>query len=115
MALQAAKRSDILIVKGTELRQVIEITDEDGNAVDVSGYAGAAAMKVYLTDADAAIEAEITIPYSGSNHMLAVWTAADSATLANRRHFYDAVVTAPGGDPEPVQWGEVEVRPGVSI
>lgn len=86
-----ALKANIVIDQGSDFETTIDVTDEDGNVVDLTGYTGAAQMrKHYTSSAQTAFTIAITA-HTGAVRMS--MNAATSSTITAGRYVYDLELT----------------------
>lgn len=112
----AAGIYNLVIEIGATFDQTVTWTDEDGDAVDVSGYTAAMKVKskiggstlVSLTDGDG-----ITLGADGTIRI--VIEAATTAALSAETAVYDLVLTSAAGKVTRLLQGRADISPSVSI
>jgi len=102
--------SNIVIEQGSDFELVIDITDTDGNPIDVTGYSACSQMRRNYDSANA-------VDFS-TNLTLGVLTltlqANDTATISRGRYVWDAKVTDQNGIVTRVVEGIATVDPETS-
>lgn len=86
-----AIKANILIDQGADFETSINVTDDDGNIINLSGYTGSAQMRKYYTSStsysfNVSITASLGIVTLSMN-------AANSATISPGRYVYDCELT----------------------
>jgi|TARA_B110000908_G_C10252641_1_gene453146 hypothetical protein len=105
--------SNIVIDQGTTFNAEIDVTDSEGNILNLAGYTAAAQMRrtyssttAYNFTASIASEIEGTVNIS--------LNAAATNVLKAGRYVYDVEITGADGSITRVVEGQVEVTPGVT-
>ena len=107
-----ALKANITIDQGTSFATTIDVTDEDGNIVDLTGFTGAAQMRKHYTSS---AQTAFTVSISA---LAGEVTLAMSANLTNNvaagRYVYDCELTDTVGTVSRLVEGIVTVTPGVT-
>lgn len=107
---------DILIKQGSDYPLTLELTDDSGVPLPLTGYTVAAVIRPAYGDPNitVAFTALVTIPLAGTISLSL--TAAQTAllTFINSPHVYDVKMTSPGGVVTPLVGGLAVLIPGVS-
>jgi hypothetical protein len=107
-----ALKANITIDQGTSFSTTIDVTDEDGNIVDLTGFTGAAQMrKHYTSTAQTAFTVSITANTGAVSLSL---SANVTNTIAAGRYVYDCELTDNIGTVSRLIEGIVTVTPGVT-
>ena len=107
-----ALKANITIDQGTTFSTTIDVTDEDGNIVNLTGFTGAAQMRKHYTSPTyyaftvsvSAITGEVTLSM----------TANATNNVAPGRYVYDCELTDSNGTVSRLVEGIVTVTPGVT-
>lgn len=107
-----ALKANITIDQGTSFATTIDVTDEDGNVIDLTGFTGAAQMRKHYTSTTAysftvsitAVTGEVTL----------AMTANATNNVAAGRYVYDCELTDSVGTVSRLVEGIVTVTPGVT-
>lgn len=107
-----ALKANITIDQGTSFATTIDVTDEEGNIVDLTGFSGAAQMRKHYTSGTAftftvgitAITGEVTLSL----------TANTTSNMSPGRYVYDCELTDSTGLVSRLVEGIVTVTPGVT-
>ena len=108
-----AIHSNLFIDQGSSLSVDIDVTDTDGNALDLTNYTVAGQIrKTYasLTATDVAA----TVENANNGTVRIQLTAAETNALKAGRYVYDVEITSQGGSVTRVVEGQVEIMPGVT-
>jgi DUF4097 and DUF4098 domain-containing protein YvlB len=107
-----ALKANITIDQGTSFATTIDVTDEEGNIVDLTGFTGAAQMrKHYTSTAQTAFTVAIT---SATGEVTLSMSANVTNNVAAGRYVYDCELTDTAGTVSRLVEGIVTVTPGVT-
>ena len=107
-----AIKANLAIDQGTTFQTTINVTDDAGDIVDLSGYTGAAQMRKHYTSSTSTAF-NITINASGGSVTLSM-NAATSANVTAGRYVYDCELTSSGNTVSRLVEGIVTVTPQVT-
>lgn len=103
---------NILIDQGASFETSLNLTDDNGNAIDLSGYTGAGQIRKHYSSSTAV---NLTINLGGANGTVTMsLTANATANMAAGRYVYDIEVTDSGNSVTRVIEGIVTVTPQVT-
>ena len=107
-----ALKANIVIDQGTTFATTIDVTDEDGNIVNLTGFTGAAQMrKHYTSTAQTAFTVSIS---AATGEVTLAMTANVTNNTAPGRYIYDCELTDGSGTVSRLIEGIVTVTPGVT-
>lgn len=107
-----ALKANITIDQGTSFATTIDVTDEDGNVIDLTGYTGAAQMRKHYTSTT---YYAFTVSISaGAGEVTLSMTANATNNVAAGRYVYDCELTDGSGTVSRLVEGIVTVTPGVT-
>ena len=107
-----AFKANITIDQGTDFSTSINVTDDNGDAVDLSGYTGAAQMRKHYTSSTAS---DFTIAITAATGVVQLsMNAATTNAISAGRYVYDCELTDGSGVVSRVVEGVVTVTPGVT-
>ena len=107
-----ATKANILIDQGTTFSTVINLTNEDGNPIDLTGYTGDAEMRKHYTSSNSQ---SFSISLGGNNGTVTLsLTAGQTANLTAGRYVYDVEVTSGANVVSRIVEGIVTVTPEVT-
>jgi hypothetical protein len=107
-----AIKANIVIDQGTTYQTTINVTDENDDVVNLTGYsAGAALRKHYTSTAQTAFTTSIS-PALGT--VTLSMTANTTANVTAGRYVYDCILTDPNGAITRLVEGIVTVTPRVT-
>lgn len=86
-----ASKANLVIDQGTSFTTTITVTDDDGNALDLTGYTGAAQIRKHYTSSNS-VSFTVSITAATGEVTLAL-TANATANLAAGRYVYDCELT----------------------
>lgn len=105
--------SNITVDQGTTFSADIDVTDSEGNILDLEGYSAAAQMRrTYSSTSYTQFTAAVTSTSEGT--VTISLTPAQTNALKAGRYVYDVEITDAGGIVTRVVEGQVEVTPGVT-
>ena len=107
-----ALKGNITIDQGTTFSTTIDVTNEDGLAIDLTGYTGAAQMRKHYTSTTA-YTFTVTIAALSGEVTLSM-TANATVNIAPGRYMYDCELTDNTGTVSRIIEGIVTVTPGVT-
>jgi archaellin len=107
-----ALKANITIDQGTSFATTIDVTDEEGNIVNLTGFTGAAQMRKHYTSSTYyAFTVTIT---AGTGEVTLSMTANATNNVAAGRYVYDCELTDTNGTVSRLVEGIVTVTPGVT-
>lgn len=107
-----ALKANITIDQGTSFATTIDVTDEEGNVVDLTGFTGAAQMRKHYTSTTYyAFTVSIT---AATGEVTLSMTANATNNVASGRYVYDCELTDGSGTVSRLVEGIVTVTPGVT-
>lgn len=105
--------SNLTVDQGTTFSVNVDVSDESGNAQNLTGYSVAGQIrKSYDSSGYTAFTAAITNAAQGTINISLAPTVTNGLTAG--RYVYDVEVTSGGGVVTRVLEGQVEVTPGVT-
>ena len=105
--------SNLTVDQGTTFSANVDVSDESGNAQNLTGYSVAGQIrKSYDSSGYTAFTAAITNAAQGTINISLAPTVTNGLTAG--RYVYDVEVTSGGGVVTRVLEGQVEVTPGVT-
>jgi hypothetical protein len=110
---------DIVIYQGADFRRVLSITDEEGDAVDLTGYAFRGQARVKYDSASAAFEFDFTLRDQDANTGEVEWALSDtdseSVTLREvAKYYYDVEMVDSDGIVTKILRGMATMYPQVT-
>jgi hypothetical protein len=85
-----AIKANIVIDQGTDFFTSINVTDDNGDPVDLSAYTGAAQMRKHYTSSNAT---SFTVTTNGSGTVTLTMSANTTDNLVPGRYVYDCELT----------------------
>lgn len=108
-----AIHSNLFIDQGSTFSVDIDVTDADGNPIDLTNYTVAGQIrKTYASLTSTNFTASIENPIGGTVRIRL--TAAETNALKAGRYVYDVEITSPDSTVTRVVEGQVEITPGVT-
>ena len=105
--------SNMTIDQGTDFSSAIDVTDADGDAVNLTGYTVAGQIRKTYTSSTA-VNLTCAVSNATSGIVSVALTAAQSNAMKAGRYVYDVEITSSGGAKTRVLEGQVEITPGVT-
>jgi hypothetical protein len=107
-----ALKANILIDQGTSFATSIDVTDEDGNIVNLAGFTGAAQLRKHYTST---AQTAFTVSITAVTGVVALSMSANvTNSIAAGRYVYDCELTNGSGTVSRLIEGIVTVTPGVT-
>jgi len=107
-----AIKANLQIDQGTDFSTEIDVLDENGDVVDLTGYSGAAQMRKHYTSSTSTAF-NVAINASGGTVTLSM-NAATSANVTAGRYVYDCELTSSSNTVSRLVEGIVTVTPQVT-
>ena len=106
--------SNIVIDQGADYSASIDVTDSEGDTIDLSGYTAAGQIrKTYSSSTAVNFTVSIASPASAGTLNIGLSNTQTNAMKAGR-YVYDVEITNSGGVKTRVLEGQVEITPGVT-
>ena len=105
--------SNMTIDQGTDFSSAIDVTDADGDAVNLTGYSVAGQIRKTYTSSTA-VNLTCAVSNAAAGIISIALTAAQSNAMKSGRYVYDVEITSSGGAKTRVLEGQVEITPGVT-
>jgi len=106
--------SNIVIDQGADYSASIDVTDSDGDNIDLSGYTAAGQIrKTYSSSTAVDFTVAVASPASAGVLNISLSNTQTNAMKAGR-YVYDVEITNSGGVKTRVLEGQVEITPGVT-
>lgn len=103
---------NILIDQGASFETSLNLTDDNGDPIDLSGYTGAGQIRKHYTSSTAV---NLTVGLGGANGTVTLSLAANAtANMASGRYVYDVEVTDSSNTVTRLIEGIVTVTPQVT-
>lgn len=107
-----AIKANIVIDQGTSFATTIDVTDVDGNVIDLTDFTGAAQMRKHYTSSTYyAFEVAISEP---TGEVTLSMNANTTNSISPGRYMYDCELTDISGTVSRIVEGIVTVTPGVT-
>lgn len=107
-----AIKANIIVDQGSTFNTTIDLTDENDQALDLSGYTGLAQMRKHYTSSNAVSFIVSIIPASGTVNLSL--SANTTATITPGRYVYDVELMDSTGIISRIVEGIVTVTPNVT-
>jgi len=107
-----AVKANIIIDQGTDFTTTLNITDTDGNPVDLTGYTGAAQIRKHYSSS-IAFDFEVATGNTSGEVVLSM-NSSVSNTIPYGRFVYDCELTDAGGNISRIVEGMVTISPQVT-
>lgn len=106
--------SNIVVDQGADYSASIDVTDSDGDNIDLSGYTAAGQIrKTYSSSTAVDFTVAVASPASAGVLNISLSNTQTNAMKAGR-YVYDVEITNSGGVKTRVLEGQVEITPGVT-
>lgn len=105
--------SNITIDQGTDFSSAIDVTDADGDVVNLTGYTVKGQIRKAYTSSTA-VDLTCAVSNAAAGIISIALTAAQSNAMKYGRYVYDVEMTSSGGAKTRVLEGQVEITPGVT-
>jgi len=107
-----ATKANIIIDQGTTFSTDIYLTDDNGVAIDLTGYTGASKMRKHYTSSNAQ---SFTVSLNVSSGAVTLsLTSANTGDLVAGRYIYDVELTSSSNTVSRIVEGVVTVTPQVT-
>jgi hypothetical protein len=107
-----ALKANITIDQGTTFATTIDVTDEEGNLINLTGFTGAAQMRKHYTSVTAT---NFTVSINANLGAVTLTMSANATNnVAPGRYVYDCELTDTNGTVSRLVEGIVTVTPGVT-
>ena len=107
-----AIRANLVIDQGADFETNINVTDDNDQIVDLTGYTGSAQMRKHYTSATSYSFVVSIIPLQGT--VTLSMTANTSANIVSGRYVYDCELTSNNGIISRLLEGIVTITPNVT-
>lgn len=106
--------SNITVDQGSDYSAVIDVTDTDGDNIDLTGYSAAGQVrKTYSSSTAVDFTCTVATPTSSGKVNISLSNVQTNAMKAGR-YVYDIEITSSGGTKTRVLEGQLEITPGVT-
>jgi hypothetical protein len=106
--------SNIVVDQGADYSASIDVTDSDGDNIDLSGYTASGQIrKTYSSSTAVDFTVSVASPASAGVLNISLSNTQTNAMKAGR-YVYDVEITNSGGIKTRVLEGQVEITPGVT-
>lgn len=106
--------ADLFLNQGTDWHTGMEVTNEDGTPIDLTGYFIRGSFKYSYDTANVAAELIVSIIDPVNGIALVEMSAANSANVVAGRYFYDIIMTDSSNISTRVLEGILTIRPRVT-
>jgi len=105
-------KANLKVDQGSDFSTAINLTDDDGNALNLAGYTGAAQIRKYYTSTTSYnFDVDIT---ANTGQITLSLTANTTNNITAGRYVYDLEITDSGGIVSRVLEGIITITPGVT-
>jgi endoglucanase Acf2 len=105
-------KANLKIDQGTDFSTSITLTDDDGNALNLSGYTGAGQIRKYYTSTTA-VNFDVAVTANTGTVTLEL-SSNTSNSMNSGRYVYDIELTDTSGIVSRIMEGIVTITPGVT-
>lgn len=106
-----ATKANLIIDQGSTFNTSINITDENDEGIDLTGYTGAGQIRKTYTSSS---YTSITVSLGANGQVSMSLTPTQTANLTAGRYLYDVELTSSGGTVTRVVEGIVTVTPQIT-
>lgn len=106
-----ATKANLIIDQGSTFSTTIDLTDQNDEGIDLTGYTGAGQIRKTYTSSS---YTNLTIAIGASGQVTLSLTPAQTANLVAGRYLYDVELTSSGGVVTRVVEGIVTVNPQIT-
>ena len=107
-----ATKANIIIDQGTTFSTIINLTDDNGDPIDLTGYTGDSEMRKHYTSSNSQ---SFSVNLGGTSGTVTLsLTASQTANLTPGRYVYDVEVTSGSNVVSRIVEGIVTVTPEVT-
>lgn len=107
-----ATKANIIIDQGTTFSTVINLTDDNGDPIDLTGYTGDAEMRKHFTSSNSQ---SFSVTLGGNSGTISLGlTASQTANLTAGRYVYDVEITSSSNVISRIVEGIVTITPEVT-
>lgn len=107
-----ATKANIIIDQGTTFSTVINLADENGDPIDLTGYTGDSEMRKHYSSSNSQ---SFTLSLGGANGTVTLsLTSTQTANLVAGRYVYDVEITSSSNVVSRIVEGIVTVTPEVT-
>tara|TARA_R110000803_G_scaffold151947_1_gene217026 strand:+ start:459 stop:791 length:333 start_codon:yes stop_codon:yes gene_type:complete len=104
--------SNITIDQGTDFTSAVDVTDADGDAVNLGGYTAAGQIRKTYSSSTA-VNFTATVSNAASGIITIALSAAQTGAMKAGRYVYDVEIDQSGTKTRVLE-GQVEITPGVT-
>jgi hypothetical protein len=105
--------SNLFIDQGTDFSADIDVTDEQDNALDLTGYTAAGQIRRSYTS-KTAVDFTTTIKNETEGKLKIDLSSIQTESFQAGRYVYDVEITSSGGIKTRVLEGQITITPGVT-
>ena len=105
--------ANLVIDQGTDFEATIDVTDQDGDAVNITGFTVAGQIRKSYTSTTS-IDFVTTVSDPNAGQVTIALTDTTTTTMASGRYVYDLEMLDSAGKRTRIVEGQVEVTPGVT-
>jgi len=105
-------KANLKIDQGADFSTSITLTDDDGNALNLSGYTGAGQIRKYYTSTTA-VDFDVSVSANTGTVSLSLSSNTSNA-MNSGRYVYDIELTDGSGVVSRIMEGIVTITPGVT-
>jgi hypothetical protein len=107
-----ATKANIIIDQGTTFNTNVNLTDDNGDPIDLTGYTGNSVMRKHYTSSNSTI---FSVTLGGTSGTVALsLTSSQTSNLTPGRYVYDVEVTSASNVVSRIVEGIVTVTPEVT-
>ncbi len=105
--------SNLTVDQGSTFKATIDVTDSEGDALNLTGYTVAGQLRKNF-NSSTAVDFTSSVTNVSDGTIQISLSATQTNSLKAGRYVYDVEITSSGGDVTRVIEGQLEVTPGVT-
>ena len=108
-----ATKANLVIDQGTDYSTVVNVSDSDGVAIDLTGYSGAGQLRKHYTSSNS-VSFNVSVSNATAGEVTLALTATQTSNISAGRYVYDVEVTSTSNVVSRIVEGIVTITPQVT-
>ena len=108
-----ATKANLVIDQGTDYSTVVNVTDDDGTPIDLTGYTGRGQIRKHYTSSNS-VSFAVSISSPANGQVTIALTATQTSAIASGRYVYDVEVKSSANVVSRIVEGIVTITPEVT-
>ena len=108
-----ATKANLVIDQGTDYSTVVNVSDSDGVAIDLTGYSGAGQLRKHYTSSNS-VSFNVSVSNATAGEVTLALTARQTSNISAGRYVYDVEVTSTSNVVSRIVEGIVTITPQVT-